>query len=369
MTSPHLPAPSTTGKGIDLHPMTAALDRVTARRARHGLPAPTVLVVAPGHRLAYGDLERRFHCASIDKVMTATLIGRLVEAGRLRFDAPLGTVLPADDLVGLPAADGVDIAAVVTVEHLLTHTSGLPDYFVPTRGQRSSASLPELVAAPDRRWTRQEILDEVRTLRPVGRPGERFRYSDTAYILLGRIAEETSGDAYPALLEREVLERSGMPRSIVPFDDDVTADRLEELDLAPLIVGGVDMSRKPSMVAGGWGGVVTVADDLVRFQEALHGGELVRPETLEFMTRPRNRMRAGIHYGAGAVTLRFGELMPILLRGLPEPVGGLGLTAAHMFYYPQQRAHVVLNFHSTHAMNASFQTHIQIARLLRGGSR
>ncbi|GMA40734.1 hypothetical protein [Mobilicoccus caccae] len=75
-------------------------------------------------------------------------------------------------------------------------------------------------------------------------------------------------------------------------------------------------------------------------------------------------MRPGIHYGAGAVTIRFGEFMPGALRGLPEPVGGLGLTAAHLFFYPQQQAHVVLNLHSTRAMGASFRTHIAIARLL-----
>ncbi|MGO0575881.1 hypothetical protein [Ornithinimicrobium panacihumi] len=58
--------------------------------------------------------------------------------------------------------------------------------------------------------------------------------------------------------------------------------------------------------------------------------------------------------------------MPVLLRGLPEPVGGLGISAMHSFYYADQDAHVVLNFHSTRAMAASFQTHIAIARALSG---
>lgn len=112
------------------------------------------------------------------------------------------------------------------------------------------------------------------------------------------------------------------------------------------------------------GNAATTAADLVRFQQALHGGELLAAATLAHLARPRNRMRAGVHYGAGAVTLRLGEFMPLVLRGLPEPVGGLGISATHMFYYPAQQAHVVLNFHSTAAMRASFQTHIQIAQLL-----
>ena len=112
------------------------------------------------------------------------------------------------------------------------------------------------------------------------------------------------------------------------------------------------------------GNAATTAADLVRFQQALHGGELLAAATLAHLARPRNRMRAGVHYGAGAVTLRLGEFMPLVLRGLPEPVGGLGISATHMFYYPAQQAHVVLNFHSTAAMRASFQTHIQIAQML-----
>ena len=340
------------------------LEKVDRTRARKGLPPPQVLVVAPGLRIEHGDLERRYHCASIDKVMTAVLIGQLVEAGRLRFDSPLGELLPAEDLAGLPAAPGVDVATDVTVDHLLTHTSGLPDYFLPPRGRRGDASLGGLIAHPDRRWTRAEILDEVRRLPAVGRPGERFAYSDTAYLLLGRVAEEVTGEGYPQLLAREVLERSGMGRSSVPFDDAFTPARAEELDLAPLWLRGREMSRAACLPAGGWGGVVTVAEDLVRFQEALHGGQLVAPQTLAHLSRRRHRMRPGIHYGAGLVTLRFEGFMPVVLRGLPEPVGGLGLTAAHAFWYPRQRAHVVLNYHSTEQMSASFQTHVQIARAL-----
>ncbi|TWH31557.1 hypothetical protein [Isoptericola variabilis] len=64
------------------------------------------------------------------------------------------------------------------------------------------------------------------------------------------------------------------------------------------------------------------------------------------------------------MTLRFGEFTPPLLRGLPEPVGHLGVLGNHLFYYPRQAAHVVLNFHSTREMGRSFRTHVAGARLL-----
>ena len=354
---------SSTGRALTR--LRTGLERYARRKARGDdpLPPPQVLVQAPGVRLEFGDLERRFHCASIDKVMTAAAVGQQVESGRLRFDAPLGTVLPAADLVGLPAADGVDLGTDVTIDHLLSHASGLPDYFDPPRPQAVEASMIRAVRAPERLWTRAEILDQVRTMRPAGRPGEQFGYSDTAYVLLGRVLEEVTGVGYTRLLAERIFAPLGMEASSAPFDDDFTPTRLHRLNIAQVWAGRHEVSRRACLSLS-WGSVVTTAADLVRFQQSLHGGELLQPGTLAHITRPRNRMRAGIHYGAGAVTLRFGEFMPLMLRGLPEPVGGLGLSATHMFYYPRQQAHVVLNFHKTTAMSSSFRAHIAIARML-----
>lgn len=345
--------------------LQARLDRLTRRRARASdpMPAPQVLLTGPDVRFEHGDLGRRFHCASIDKVMTAVAVARLVERGVLAFDAPLGQLLPAADLAGLPAARGVDLATDATVDHLLTHTAGLPDWFDPPRGQEVEASMSRVVLEPDRTWTRGELLDQVRGMEPIGRPGQRFVYSDTAYLLLGRVLEEVTGLGYVEVLGREVFDPAGMRSSSVPFDDDFSVGRLEELGLAPMWLGRQEVSRRGCLSVG-WGSVVTTPDDLVRLSEALHGGELVGAAALAHLARPRHRLRPGIHYGAGLVTLRFEGFMPVLLRGLPRPVGGLGLSATHLFHYPQQGAHVVLNFHSTRAMSSSFQTQIAIARML-----
>lgn len=349
----------------DLARLRSRLDRLTRRRARAAdpMPPPQVLLVAPGVRLEHGDLARRFHCASIDKVMTAVAVARLVERGALAFDAPLGRVLPAQDLAGLPAAPGVELATDATVDHLLTHTAGLPDWFDPPRGQEVEASMTRAVLQPDRTWTRGEILDQVRGMKPVGRPGERFAYSDTAYLLLGRVLEEATGVGYGEVLAREVFDPSGMRSSTMPFDDAFSVGRLAELDLAPMWLGRHEVSRRGCLSLG-WGSVVTTADDLLALSRTLHGGGLVGAGTLAHLARPRHRLRPGIHYGAGLVTLRFEGFMPVVLRGLPEPVGGLGLSATHLFFYPRQQAHVVLNLHSTRAMSHSFQTHIAIARML-----
>lgn len=338
------------------------LERVARRRG--DLPQPQVLVQAPGMELTFGHQDQPFHAASVGKVMTATLIGILVESGQLKVDTPIGRLLPGSDVQGLPAAPGVDVAAEVTVEHLLSHTSGLPDYFEPPKGTDTAASAASAASDRDRRWTPAELLAEAHDLPPVGRPGERFAYGDTAYVLLGRIVEEVTGVGFNEVLRRRIFEPAGMTCSSTPYSDARTSQDLADLDVAPFWVGSAELSRALS-VSLDWagGGIVSTPRDLVRFQQALHEGRFVTPSLLAWMSRPRNRLRPGIHYGAGLVTLRFGGFFP-LLRGLPEPVGGLGAFATHMFYYPKQRAHVVLNFHSTRQMRKSFQAHIRIAQLI-----
>lgn len=345
--------------------LQAALERDARRWSP--MPPPQVLVASPGLEIESGGAQP-FHTASIGKVMTATLVAMLVEEGRLGVDSPLGTLLPAADVDGLPAAPGVDVHTDVTVEHLLTHTSGLPDYFEPPRGTRTAVSTKTAAAQPDRYWSPAELLDEARHLPAVGRPGERFRYGDTVFVLLGRIVEEATGEPFNAALRKRVLEPSGMERSSTPYSDARTPADLAGLDVAPFWLGGHELSRALS-ISLDWagGGIVAPPADLVSFQRALHGGHLVTAETLRWMAAPRRRRRRGIHYGAGTVTVRFGEFTPPFLRGLPEPVGGLGHFATHMFYYPRQRAHVVLNFHSYRRMNQSFMTHARIARLLAAG--
>lgn len=352
----------------DVRRLRSWLERATRRRG--DMPAPQVLVQAPGLEFGFGDLDRPFHSASVGKLMTATLIITLVEQGRFSFTDPIGSLLPASDVTGLPAASGVDVGTDVTVEHLLTHTSGVPDFFEPPRGTETAASFRTITTERDRLWRPAELLDQARLLPPVGRPGEHFHYADTGYVLLGRIAEEATGERFSTLMRERIFVPGGMVNASTPYDPDDEPEDLAELDVAPCWIDGRELSRARSVSLDWAGGnIVSTAEDLVNFQRALHGGRLISRFHLEYLARPRRRFRRGIHYGAGTMTLRFGEFLPPLMRGLPEPVGHNGFWATHMFYYPDQDAHVVLNFHSTRQMNASFMAHSRIARILAARER
>lgn len=355
---------------------SAALEKLAARaaRSRRDLPAPQILVRAPGLDFAAGARAQRFHAASVGKMMTATLAFQLAERGALDLDAPLPSLLPATDLSGLFAREGRDAASEVTVHHLLTHTSGAADYFEdPTdTGTTFDSTLGENL---ERSYTPEDLLDFSREhQRPVGAPGERFSYSDTGYILLGRVIEEAGGASLAAQLHERIFAPAGMDESCLlfhtmPGGSPSVPEPGAALGIAPLIVKGVDISRAP-VLSSDWagGGVVSTVDDLAAFAAAWHGGELVGVASRERMSHAENRFRRGIHYGAGMMQLRYSEFFP-LLRGLPNTLGHLGVTGAHLFTDPERDITIVLNAHSTSEMNRSFQLHIRLLQTVLRGLR
>jgi len=334
--------------------LTRHLDNVTRKRGDRG--APQVSVSAPGVEFSYGNAALPFHIASVGKVFTAVLVMQLVEEGVLSLETPAVGVLPAGALDGLVAPSRV---STVTVGDLLAHEAGAADYFEgPVTSGPSFLKL--VVDEPDRLWEPADLLEFSRTRqRPVG-PG--FMYSDTGYILLGVMLEHVTGRQFHELLHERILEPVGMTRSWMPWR---SAPAAGDTTIAPFTLGKVEVSTFRS-VSCDWagGGIASTLEDLTLFNRALHGGLLVSGESLARLTAVRNKFRAGIHYGMGMMELRFEELF-FLLRGMPRPVGHIGILGTHLFYDAVNDAHIVMNFGGTSEMVRSFRTLIQIEQELK----
>lgn len=354
--------------------LAAALSRAVAgadrARSRRDLPPAQVLIQAPGFEFTSGDRPRRFHAASVGKSLTATRAFQLAERGALDLDAPLTQVLPKDDWRGLFVRDGVDRVSAVTARHLLTHTGGAADYFEGrvTGGPRFADLL---VTEPGRLWSPGDLLAFSRDhQRPVAEPGRRFSYSDTGYVLLGRVVEEAGGASLGAQLHEGVFAPAGMDDSCLLFHTLPGGERsgsespAADLDLAPLWLGRHELSRATSLSCDwGGGGVVSTLDDLARFWTAWGDGVLLGEASRRAMADTRHRFRPGIRYGAGLMRLHYDGFSPFL-RGLPRPFGHLGVTAAHAFTVPERGIRVILNFHATGEMLRSFRVHIRLMQLL-----
>lgn len=219
----------------------------------------------------------RFHTASVPKMMTATAIGQLVEAGRLSFDDALGELLPE-----LPWTEP---ARAITVHQLLTHMSGMPWAPEGPEPPTSTAQTARFASLPLR-----------------FAPGTEMSYSNEGFITLAAIVEKVSGKTFDAYMTEHVLGPAGMHTMRYGATADSLVDRAHPsphrdgdwFGVQPRVVRGRGWG------GGGAGGSHASARDLFAFSRALLGGRLVRRETLDTLITPRRPWDGG-EYGYGFI--------------------------------------------------------------------
>lgn len=165
--------------------------------------------------------DTRFNLASASKMFTAVAIGQLIDAGKVRLDDPIGAFVK----------DLEPETAAVTIRQLLTHSSGLGDFFK-----------PENMTAMLKARTASDLLPLVAHDKPTFTPGSHFAYSNSGFALLGILIERVSGLHYGEYLARKIFAPAGM-----------TETRLDPKPLTTLAVGmtAMQMDRMPSGARGG----------------------------------------------------------------------------------------------------------------------
>lgn len=226
----------------------------------------------------------RFATASLSKMLTAVGVLDAVGRDEVGLHTPVVDVLPADRRPTTLRPD-------VSVHHLLSHTSGIADYF------EEDEDLPGYQEDYGALWTQiptytvrdyAALLPLFADLPPVCPPGSAYHYSNAGYVLLGLILQEVSGLPFPEAVTTRVLEPAGMTGSGYPAMDEVHPD-LAQGYLPPLTEGGpwrTNIFSVPA-VGGGDGGAVVRATDVERFLRAVHRGGVWRGVTPEEVLTPR----------------------------------------------------------------------------------
>jgi D-alanyl-D-alanine carboxypeptidase len=156
-----------------------------------------------------------FFIASIDKLLTATIVMQLVEQGLVDLGAPMASYLPGEWIAGLHRLDGVDHTDEITIRHLLGHTSGLAD-FIEDRVKGGRSLVEQLVTEEDRSWEIPEALAWARVIgphfapQPAGSERPRIRYCDTNYLLLIAIAQAVTGRELHEIYDEQVWRPLGL---------------------------------------------------------------------------------------------------------------------------------------------------------------
>jgi CubicO group peptidase (beta-lactamase class C family) len=259
--------------------------------------------------------DTKFRIGSITKQFTAMGILKLVEAGKLSLRDPLTKFFP-----DYPKAAGI------TLEHLLTHTSGLhsytekPDFYSRvTKG----ISPQEMIA-----WFRNDPCDFA--------PGAGFHYCNSGYFLLGEIIAQASDKSYGDYLKDTIFAPLGMNNTGVfvnaqPPENMAIGYSLNDGKYVPAL--DWDMSW-----AGAAGAIYSTVGDLFRWNEALYGGRVVSAKSLAAATTPAKLPEGvdGMHYGYGLIRAE-NRRLPVISHS-----GGLNGWSSDLVYYPEQKCTVVV---------------------------
>ena len=211
-------------------------------------------------------LDTRFRIASVTKPLTAVAVMQLVQAGKVRLDAPIGTYVKD--------YPNPDVAIRVTVHQLLTHTSGLGDIFS---------------TKDDALRLKQKNLEQyVATFgpRPLEyTPGEGMRYSNYGYMVLGRLIEAISGQTYPDYMHANVFQPAGMTLSGFELDNATVEGRAKGYMWE---AGGFKSNAETSPAgATSSGGAYSTAEDLLAFANALQSGKLLSTAYTRLLMEPK----------------------------------------------------------------------------------
>ncbi|MDO3410338.1 serine hydrolase [Saccharibacillus sp. CPCC 101409] len=271
--------------------------------------------------------DTRFGIASGCKIFTAVAICQLIEQGKLSFETKLADCTHFE----FPRFD-----PGITVHHLLTHSSGVPDYFDeetmhdfeelwrerPVYGMTEAEHFLPLFAEQDMKFA----------------PGERFAYNNSGYILLGLIVEKVSGMKFRDYVESRVFRACGM--------DDSGYFRMDRLPERTAL-GYIDeedgwktnIFSLPA-IGGPDGGAFTTAGDLDKFWDALLGGRLLSAAMTAKMLAPQIHEDEESAYGCGVwIKLKNEQVVSRCIMGFDPGVSMLSRVDAESGI----RVHVLAN--------------------------
>jgi D-alanyl-D-alanine carboxypeptidase len=236
--------------------------------------------LADRHRRIPNTIRTRFRIGSMNKMFTAVAILQLVEAGKLKLTAPLGTYLPA--------YPNREVATKVTIRQLLTHTGGTGDIFGPEfdAHRNDLRTLADYVKLYGRRG-------------PEFEPGSSWAYSNYGFILLGVVIEKVTGHSYYDYVQRHIYAPAGMTRTGSLPEDHAVPDRSISYTKPPgATAWAANTDTLPYRGTSAGGGYSTVGD-LARFAHALLSHKLLNPDTTKLLITGKVKAGPGARYAYG----------------------------------------------------------------------
>lgn len=277
------------------------------------------------------DERTPFFLASTTKLFASALAFRLADDGRLALDAPIVSFFPDGMLDRLHVLAGVDRTSAITVRHLLSHTSGLPDYFEQKR-QDGTLFATRFFSGEDPAYSLEDVIAAARNdLTPPfapGTPGKAF-YSDTNFQLLGGIIANVTELPLAEAVRTMIAEPLGLEQTFLPATSD------DASHIVPLR-NGADHVRIPRAMESTRldGGGVSTSAELLAFIRGFYGGALFDIERVMAMQEWR-AIFFPLQYGTGMMRFHTPWFFSPFKRQ-PDLLGHSGISGAFAYAAPSK---------------------------------
>lgn len=279
-----------------------------------------------------GNLHKgdRYFIASVTKLYITTLILQCRNEGRLKLDDKIIRFFPPGYLDGIHKLKGVDYTGEITITHLLSNTSGIPDYFSDKQGSGKKAA-DDLFAGKDEPWPLEKTLENVKKLTPKFKPGQKGKaqYSDTNFQLLGKIIENITGKELADTFRERIFDELELEYTYAYRDvnDNSPAKmfyKTKQLHL-PRYIASVTAE----------GGIVSTAKEVMTFLKAFFNGRLFPKEDLDELKRWNHIWFPGqFYFGIGLEKLWTPRIISPF-KPIGELLGCWGQSGAFAFYNPE----------------------------------
>ncbi|MES2864024.1 MAG: serine hydrolase [Bacteroidota bacterium] len=260
-----------TQKTNDLQ-LFAEFDKLLSEQYKTNETGATALVSRNGeviYKKAFGmanlefnipmQVDNVFRIGSISKQFTAVAILQLMEQGKLNLQDDITKFIPDYPTHGYK----------ITIEHLLTHTSGIQDY--PSMKDYEDRITLDLKPT--------EMINHFKNQPMEFAPGTKWKYNNSGYFLLGYIIEKVSGKTYPQYVEEIFFKPLGMNNSLYGSDSRIIKNRAAGYDKDFTgIINAPFLSMTQPYAAGS---LQSTIDDLFKWHQAVHSYKLIKKETLD----------------------------------------------------------------------------------------
>ena len=282
---------------------------------------------------ATGEMKEEdyFFIASVTKLFVTAVVMGLIEEGRIRLDDLISNHLPEKYWESIHVFKGVDYSPELKVLHLISNTSGLPDYFFHKQDNGRTVA-DELMEGKDEPWDLERTIDLVKNLRPKFKPGKKGKaaYSDTNYQLLGKVIENITGKPIAEVFQERIFSKLNIDNTYVYSD--VKDQRpvpfyfKERKLLLPNYMTSIAVE----------GGIVSTTEDLMTFLKAFFKWHFFPKENIEDLKKWNLLLPPpGIFYFGVGLEKLYTPRITSPAKPIKEVLGFWGQTGSFAFYNPQ----------------------------------